>query len=274
MPTYQLQSPLGAGLADAAGFMAGDTEKKRYQAEQQRQAGIDAQAAALSQSQIGKNTQDIAASKAQVTRQDLDSASTRVHQAAQDALEKAKFTYSQTHDAAVYKQEQQRINNAMTLGLGQIAASKYSADLSAKTSTAIATISAATQRRGQDVGAASERRGQDLSASTAAANRAQEGSEFSQSQATTRRGQDIGLKEYTAGYRGNVNKAFAPDLNTIKSNPTFKTLPINQQLTIQQGVTKYGAQAFLDKLQQNPNDPPPGTTPQDAQAIVQFLTGG
>lgn len=269
---YAMQSPLGSGLAAAAGFMAGDTEKKKYLAEQQRQAGIDAQAAALNQSQIGKNTQDVAASKAAVTREDLDSASNRVHQASQDALAQAKFQYDQDHDAALYKQKQQEITNAMTLGMAQVAASKSNAELSSRTQMAVASIGATTARRGQDVTAATTRRGQDMTSGNEAANRAQEAGEFTQRQATTRRGQDIGLQEYTAGYRGNAKKVFAPDFSTIQKNPAWKDIPLNQQLTIQKGVAQYGAQGFVDKI--NASGPPPGTNATDAQAIVDFLTGG
>jgi hypothetical protein len=254
------------------GYLDAKNKSKQQDFENQLKTSQDTQAQALARSQISKTDQDIAASKSQVSREDLDSASNRVHQAASDALAQAKFQYDQTHDAALYKQQEESIRNTMTLGMAQIAASKSNAQLAASTQMAVANISATTQRRGQDISASTERRGQDVQASTAAATRGENAREFDIGNTTTRRGQDITREEYATGARGNINKAFAPDLGTIKANPNYKQLPIQQQLTIEQGVTKYGAQGFLDKIRQN--GPPPGTTADDAQSIVNFLSGG
>jgi hypothetical protein len=49
---YQLQSALGAGLADAAGYMEGQTQKKLQQAAMRRQAQLDAQAQADTQARL------------------------------------------------------------------------------------------------------------------------------------------------------------------------------------------------------------------------------
>lgn len=97
---YQLQSALGAGLADAAGFMAGQTERKRYLAEQQRQADLDARAQADTEARLGLERSQQDATNAYRTstlaetkrRTDIDAAnSARADAAATAAAQKQKL---------------------------------------------------------------------------------------------------------------------------------------------------------------------------------------
>jgi hypothetical protein len=266
--------------------MEGQNQKQAADYERQRQAKLDAQNEALAQSQIAKTTQDIAASKAQVSREDLDSAANRIHQAAADALAKAEYEYSKTHDAAVLKQNQQRIDQDYKLGLAQIKQSKDNAQLQASTSRAIANIQAATSRANTAAEVGAQIRGQDVSAATAAANRAQEASEFQTSTATTRRGQDIGFKEYSEGYRGShANPTFPQESaainraeNTLKGlgltppdDPVMDNLlmqfadPANRQAMLADPKMPPEYKTYLTKLSgllpPVPNTPTPRPTP-------------